>query len=73
VVITTVGAVRRGGRATVGDAPEVALFRAGGVGAMVFLLWVVEGTEVADRMVVFANRSCMAVSLAIAAVGRFIG
>ena len=73
VVIPAVGAVRGGGRAAVGNRAEVAFFGAGGVGAAVFSLPVVESADRADRVVVFAYRSGVAVSLAVAASSGLVG
>ena len=73
VVVTAVGAVGGGGGAAAGDRAEVALFAAGGVGAPVIRLLVMESTDGADRVVVLADRSGVPIPLAVAAAGGFVG
>ena len=73
MTVTAVGAVGRGGGATSSDRAKVAFFGAGGVGAPVLRLLVVEGADGAHRMVVFANRSGVPISLTVATAGGFVG
>ena len=73
MIVTAVCAVGRGGGAASGDQAEVAFFVAGGVGAPVLRLLVVEGADGAHRMVVFANRSGVSIPLTVATAGGFVG
>ena len=73
MVVPTVGTVGRGGRATIGNGAEVALFGAGGVRAAVFRFPVVKGADGADGVVVLADRSGVAVPQTVAASSGFIG
>jgi len=73
VVIPTVSTVRARGRAAIGHRAKVTLFGTCRVGAVVFRLTVVEGAYRADRVIIFADRGCVAVPLTVAASGSFIG
>ena len=73
VVDPAVSTVGRGGGAAIGDGAEIALFGAGGVGAAVFCFPVVKSADRADGVVIFADRSRVAVPLTVAAAGGFIG
>ena len=73
VVITAVGAMGRGGGATADDRAEVAFFGAGGAGAPVLRLPMVESADGADRVVIFADRSSVPVPLTVAAASGFVG
>ena len=73
VVVPTVGAVGRGGGATIGNGTEVAFLGTCGVGAAMLGFSVVQGADRADGVVIFADWGGVAVSLTIAAAGGFIG
>ena len=73
MIVPTVGTVGRAGRAAAGDWVKVALFAAGGGGAVMLCLLVVQGTDGVYRVVVLADRGSMAVSLTVAAEGGFVG
>jgi len=72
VVIPTVSTVGGGGRATVRNRAKVALLGTGGVGAAVLRLTMVEGANRTDRVIVFANGGCVAVSLTVAASSSLV-
>jgi len=73
VVIPTVSTVGRGGRATIRNRGKVAFLGTRGVGAAVLRLTMVEGTNRTDRVIVFADRGCVAVSLTVAASSSLVG
>ena len=73
VIVAVVGAVGRGGGAAAGNRTEVALFRAGGIGASVFRLLVMESADGTDRVVVLADWSGVPISLAVTAAGGLVG
>ena len=73
MVVPTVGAVGRGGGAAAGHGAEVALFGSGVVGAAMFRLFVMEGADGADWMVVLADRCGVPLPLAVAAACSFVG
>jgi len=72
VVIRTIGAERGRSGAAVGHWAKVALLGTGGIGAAVPRLAIMEGADGADRVIVFADRSSVAASLAVAASGGFV-
>jgi len=73
VVIPTVSTVRGGRGTAVGNGAKVALLRTSRVGAAVLRLPMVEGAYRAGRVVILADRGCMAVSLTIAAASGLVG
>jgi len=73
VVIPTVSTVGGGGRATVRNRAKVAFLVTCGIWAAVLRLMVVEGTNRAARVIVFADRGYVAVSLTVAASSSLVG
>ena len=73
MIVNAVAAVGRGGGAAAGERAGVAFFGAGGVGAPVFRLLVVESADGADWVVVLADRSSVPIPLAVAAASGFVG
>jgi len=73
MAVLTVGTVGGGGRATICNRAKVAFLGTCGVGAAMFCLTMVEGTNRADRVIVFADGGRVAVSLTVAALCSLVG
>ena len=73
VVGPTVGTVGGRGRATIRNRAKIAFLGTCGVGAAMLSLAMVLGTNRADRVIVFADRGRVAVSLTVAASGSLVG
>ena len=73
VVVPTISTVGGGGRATISHRAKVALLGKCGVGAAMPRLTMVEGANRADRVIVFADGSRVAVSLTVAASCSLVG